>query len=231
LSRLCLLENQLIRHSEPPASGYGSRPFIGELVAVLAAGAGHVATELALSATAATFYNVGISVAFLGYLVWRVRSTTGVMRYWGFRSDNLREAALAQLPFLVAGVLALAAYGFATGSPGLPNTFWLALVLYPVWGIAQQFALQNLIANNVAGFVPRMPALALLAAVLFAVSHYPRLELVGLTFVAGFFFTWIYRKAPNLWVIGTAHGLLGSMAFYIVLREDPGAVILGFLFG
>jgi hypothetical protein len=32
-------------------------------------------------------------------------------------------------------------------------------------------------------------------------------------------------------VVGTAHGLLGSMAFYIVLREDPGAVILDFLVG
>ena len=210
---------------------YGSRPCIGELVAVVAAGAGHIATELTLSATAATFYNVGVSIAFLGYLAWRVRSTPGVLRYWGFRGDNLREAALAQLPFLVTGVLALLAYGFATGSPGLPHTFWLTLVLYPVWGIAQQFALQNLIANNVAGFVARPPAIALLAAILFAVSHYPRLELVTLTLVAGFFFTWIYRKAPNLWVIGTAHGLLGSMAFYIVLREDPGSVMLDFVLG
>ena len=66
---------------------------------------------------------------------------------------------------------------------------------------------------------------------MFAASHYPRLELVVLTFVAGIFLTLIYRRAPNLWAIGIVHGLLGSLAFYIVLGEDPGAFILEFLFG
>ena len=105
------------------------------------------------------------------------------------------------------------------------------MALYPVWGIAQQFALQNLIANNLSGFISKPLGIAVLAATLFALSHYPRLELVALTFVAGVFFTLIYRKNPNLWAVGIAHGLLGSMAFYIVLQEDPGAVIIGFLMG
>lgn len=210
---------------------YGSRPCYGELVAIVLAGAVHIAIELGRSAVAAMAYNVAVSLAFLVYLVWRARRTPGMLRYWGLRTDNLKRATLAQLPFFAAGVLVLAAFGAITGSPGLPKTFWLTAALYPVWGIAQQFALQNMIANNVVGLVARPLAIALVAAALFAASHYPQLELVALTFVAGIFFTWIYRRVPNLWVVGTAHGLLGSMAFYIVLQEDPGGVILDFLAG
>ena len=110
----------------------------------------------------------------------------------------------------------------------LPYTFWLTIALYPVWGVAQQFALQNLIAKNIAGIFSKPVGVAVGSATLFAISHYPRLELVVLTFVSGIFFTLIYRKFQNLWAVGIAHGLLGSLAFYLVLNEDPGAVILRF---
>ena len=104
-----------------------------------------------------------------------------------------------------------------------------SIALYPVWGVAQQFALQNLIAKNIAGIFSKPVGVAVASATLFAISHYPRVELVGLTFVSGIFLTLVYRKVPNLWAVGIAHGLLGSLAFYLVLNEDPGAVILGFL--
>lgn len=207
-------------------SGYGSRPCYAELVAILAVGLGHIVLELSFSGTEATIYNVTVSLAFLGYLGWRLHKTQGVLRIWGFRGDNLWPALRAHLPFLGAGVLALAVFSLLTGAGGLPATFWLTVVLYPVWGIAQQFALQNLIANNLAGPLQTPISIAAAAALLFAASHYPRMELVVLTFVAGIFFTLAYRRHPNIWVVGTAHGLLGSMAFYVVLGEDPGGLII-----
>jgi len=210
---------------------YGTRPCYGELAAILLVGLLHIVVELVYSAGAAIAYNIAVSIAFLAYLIWRIRRTPGVVRAWGFRTDNVKAATVAQLHFVAVGILALIAYAFVTKSPGLPRTFWLTVALYPVWGIAQQFALQNLIARNVAGLLSRPLVIALVAASLFAISHYPRLGLVALTFLAGIFFTLVYRKYPNLWVVGTAHGLLGSMAFYIVLQEDPGAVIIGFLMG
>jgi membrane protease YdiL (CAAX protease family) len=210
---------------------YGTRPCYGELVAIMLAGLLHIVVELGQSGVAATVYNVAVSIAFLGYLIWRIRREPGVLRVWGIRSDNLIAAALAQLRFFAVAVVALIIFAVVTEAPGLPSTFWFTAALYPVWGIAQQFALQNLIANNITGFFSRPIPIALLAALLFSVSHYPRLELVALTFVGGIFFTLIYRKHPNLWVVGTAHGLLGSMAFYIVLQEDPGAIIIDFLTG
>jgi hypothetical protein len=145
------------------------------------------------------------------------------------RLDNLPRALAAQLGFAAVGAAVLLGWGRAVGTVSIPSTFWLALALYPVWGTAQQFALQNLVARNLRGMLPDGLPVALVSAALFGAAHYPRLELTLLTFLAGFFFTWIYRRLPNLWAVGIAHGLLGALAFYIVLGEDPGAKILEWL--
>ena len=210
-------------------SDYGTRPCYGELIAVVLAGIGHIVIELVFNWEAGSVYNVAVSLSFLGYIIWRIRRTPGVMRIWGFRADNLAEAFIAQFKFVAVGVVALGIFAVFLSPHGLPVTFWLTLALYPIWGIAQQFALQNFIARNVAGFIKAPLMLAFVAAILFAISHYPRLELVGLTLVAGTIFTMIYRRHPNIWAVGTAHGLLGSMAYYIVLGEDPGEMILGLI--
>jgi len=213
------------------ADTYADRPCYGELVAVVLTGAVHVLSELWLSATISRLFNAGASIVFLAYVVWRVRRTEGVLRAWGMRRDNLRPALLAQMGFTVVGALALVGVGAVWGSLRVPATFWLTLALYPVWSVAQQFALQNLVARNLAGVVRNPVALAVSASALFAASHYPEVELVLLTVVAGVFFTLIYRRFPNLWAVGIAHAILGSLAVHLVLEQDPGAAILQFLTG
>jgi membrane protease YdiL (CAAX protease family) len=210
---------------------YASRPCFGELVAIILAGLGHVLAEIRFSESIAQLYNVGISIAFVVYLIWRIRRTTGVLRVWGMRRDNFWPALRVQLTFGAVGVLVLISFGAATESLALPGTFWMTVALYPIWGVAQQFALQNLLARNIAGILSNPLGIAVAASILFGISHYPRLELVFLTLVAGVFFTLIYRRCPNLWAVGIAHGMLGSLAVYIVLKEDPGAAILDYVMG
>jgi hypothetical protein len=138
-------------------------------VAVVAAGALHVVSELVLSWVVAASFNAVVSIAFLAYVVWRARRSPGALRAWGMRRDNLGPAFAAQLAFA--------------------------------------------------------------AAALFAASHWPEVELVALTFAAGTFLTLIYRRVPNLWAVGIAHAILGSLAVHLVLDVHPGAVILERLAG
>jgi len=201
-------------------------PCLPELIAVVAAGALHVLTELAFSPTAARVYNVTVSVLFLGYVTWRFVRSKQAHRVWGMRRDNFRRSLAAHLGFAAVATVGFVAWGLYFDSLHLPLSFWLTVGVYPVWGIAQQFALQNLLARNLRPLLPHPAAVALVASVLFAVAHYPRMDLVVLTFIAGFFFTLIYGRYPNLWAVGIAHGILGSLAFYVVVGEDPGAVIL-----
>ena len=210
---------------------YGDAPCIPELIAIVGVGALHVVLELAASVTAATIYNSAVCVAVIGYLVWRARRSPGVLRAWGMRLDNLGRALAAQLAFVAVAALPILAYGYFTGRLPLPGTFWLTAAFYPLWGTAQQFALQILVARNLTGLLTRPWPLALAAAALFAVSHVPQYDLVLLTFLGGTGFTILYRRQPNLWAVGLAHGLLGALAYYLVVGRDPGATILGLFSG
>ena len=196
-----------------------------------AAGAAHVATEITFSEAVAFRVSAGVALVVIAYLVRRVRRLPNILRAWGMRRDNFRECLWPHLAFAAVGLPALVALGAALDPLALPPTFWLVLGLYPLWGIAQQFALQNLLARNVAALVPNRFAIATTAAVLFAAAHYPRLDLVGLTLVSGFAFTLLYLRWPNLWAVGISHGILGTVAAYLVVREDPGALILDSLLG
>jgi membrane protease YdiL (CAAX protease family) len=197
-----------------------------ELGAILVAGVAHILTELFQSAQVASLFNVAVSIAFLGYVLLRILLVENQHRDWGMRMDNFFPALRIQSAFVIPAVIGIVIYGLIFGSLRLPASFWLTMVLYPVWGIAQQFALQNLIARNLSGIFSNAIVLALVASLLFCGAHIPRLPLVVLTLVAGFFFTLLYRREPNIWAVGIVHGLLGALIFYVVLQEDPGGAIL-----
>ena len=201
----------------------------GELLAVAAAGAIHVILELIASEAAALTWSGIAAIGFGAYLLRRALRDPGLFVRWGFRTDGLPAALRAHLSFAAVGGGGLFAWATLVGRPDIPPGFWLTLLLYPVWGLTQQFALQNLIVRNLETWVNHPLALAAAGAALFSASHAPRLDLVFLTLIGGIPFVLLYRRHPNLWAVGLAHGVLGTMAAYLVLREDPGGAILAWL--
>lgn len=209
-----------------------------ELALAVLTGAGHVVLELATSGmqgAAESFgrpqhvYNLSAAVAWGAYLVWRLVKVRDMARIWGFRREGFYPAMRISALFSAAALLPLLAIGWYMQRLPLPGTFWLIVAIYPLYGIAQQFVLQSLVTRNLRGLIPRLPMRALAAATLFALAHFPNMILVGLTFAAGLGFTWIFEKHRNLWAVGIAHGMLGSLAYYLVVGQDPGAELLNLL--
>lgn len=219
----------MIRDAFQRSHDYANRPCYPELIAIILAGALHVSVGILISISAARIYNAYISICFLIYAVRRATTTKSVLRVWGMRCDNFWPALRFQLGFGAMAALCIIGYAMVGGSFVLPKTFWLTLGLYPAWGIAQQFALQNLVARNLSGLLSHSVAIACASAMFFGLSHIPRGPLVFLTFFLGFFFTLIYRRFPNLWAVGIVHGILGTLALYMVVGEDPGSRILALL--
>ena len=206
-----------------------------ELLMVLLTGAGHVALELSadgLTGAADTLnrpqhlYNLAAVALWGGYLCWRACARRGTLREWGFRRDGFTSSLKAGLLFAAVGAVPLLLYGLWQGRLPLPASFWLLLAVYPLWGLAQQFALQALITRNLRTLVPRPAFRATAAAALFSASHFPNTWLMALTLIAGVVFTLIYEKHRNLWAVGICHGILGALAYYLVLGQDPGADLL-----
>ena len=165
------------------------------------------------------------AVAWLSLVAAHVRADRTILRRWGLRVDTLRAAALPAAAVAVPLLVALTVWGYLAGRIPPPRGFLSIVLVYPAWGIAQQFLLQAIVWSNLSARLPRGVAQPL-AAALFAASHAPDWPIMALTLPVGLAAIEHYRRWPNLWVLGTAHALLGTFAFYFLLGRDPLAPLL-----
>jgi membrane protease YdiL (CAAX protease family) len=139
----------------------------------------------------------------------------------GLRADNLAQAALPVAAWTVSAAAGILVYAFAAGRRPWAPELAILLPLYPVYGVAQQLIFQGILHRRLLALLrARGPAL-LLTAVVFALVHLPSLPLVLLTFPAGIAWSWLFQRWPNVWLLGISHGILASLAYPLILGENP----------
>ena len=206
------------------SEGIENRRALFEAGAVIGAGALNFLVETAEGAKGP--FVAAAAAGWLIYLLNRVRREPGLWKAWGFRSDNLVPALRETSLIGLAALAFMVPFGFQHGHFPPPPSFWTIAALYPVWGLAQQFLLNALLARNLRPFLGDR-ATVLAAAALFALAHAPDWPLVGLTLAIGLPWVWIYLRHPNLWVLGFWHGILGATAWYGVLGRDALKALAG----
>ncbi|MHC4551016.1 MAG: hypothetical protein ACYTEZ_19880 [Planctomycetota bacterium] len=134
----------------------------------------------------------------------------------GVRLDNLGASAREV-------VLAIAAMVAVVGLVGLVAGTWQPLrweavrgklALYAAWGPIQQYGLCAFVFNRLRQAGLSALGAALCAAVLFAMIHSPNWVLVGVTACAGFVSCLLFRRHPNIFSLGLAHGVLALAVYY-----------------
>ena len=209
-------------------SGEGlSRRALLEMGAVALTGAGH----LAFSAADASAIFIPLAAAgWGGYVYYRAREDPNFLRRAGFTSENLGPA-FRDASLLAAGSLVLmAGVGAAQGSLSLDADMLPALLLYPAWGLLQQFLVQGLVAGNLtetSGWVGSPYFITPVAAAVFGSVHLPNWKLAAGTFGLGLAYTPLYLKHGNLWPLGIYHGWLGTFYYFWVLDRNPWAMMVG----
>jgi len=107
----------------------------------------------------------------------------------GFSKNTFWPALKFSIPFtlpVLIILLILIPVGGLRGSWSL----WFALFGYPVWGLAQDYALLGFVANRLENVLPEKKKLIpFINASLFSLAHLPNPILMGVTFYAGFVFT------------------------------------------
>lgn len=168
-----------------------------------------------------------VSIAIISWVVYifnRQKEQPGILTYWGFRTDNFWKVAKMVLPFGIVSVIIFLVVGLFRGTIHITWHIIPILILYPVWGVIQQFLLIALTAGNlqdIEGQNFNKWIIILLAALLFAVVHYPFVWLMMATFVLAMFYGYIYGKERNIYVLGLFHGWLGAFFYYTILDRDP----------
>jgi hypothetical protein len=176
------------------------------------------------------WFAVGAGALCIGYILHRLRTTPGLTEQWGFSKVNLGSSLLIVLPVSLGAVAAVVGYGLASGTALLHWHIIPVVLLYPAWGVVQQFLLVVLVAGNLdrisRGRLPRL-FIVLPTALLFALVHIPVPLLMGATALMGVFTTSLFLRYRNVWPLGLFHGLVATALYYFVLGEDP---LRGFLF-
>jgi membrane protease YdiL (CAAX protease family) len=146
-----------------------------------------------------------VAIGLLAHL--RARETAADI---GFRLDTLVPAGrIALAATLMIGVVAVG-IGALWGSlhfpplPLWPRALWYGMV----WGLIQQYGLLAIFYRRFRELFGGSRGPRLAASAMFALFHLPNPFLMGVTFAAGVFSCWLYRRSPNLIVLGLMHGLV-----------------------
>jgi uncharacterized protein len=183
------------------------------------------------------FLNWKLPVAILGWVVYIVHrhiQVPGILRYWGFRTDNFKKVVWMVLPFALVSVALFLITGHVQGTMNITWHVIPLLLLYPLWGTIQQFLMIGLVAGNLRelkGGGLNQLVIVLATAVLFAVVHFPDVWLTLGTFVLALFYGYIYLRQRNVYVLGILHGWLGALFYYTVVNRDPFMEVFGKLTG
>ncbi len=158
-----------------------------------------------------------VLAAYVAYTV--VREPSLVDRY-GLGAAHLRRATT--LVGAVCGPVALATLLIAwfLGRVRFDGQVLTLLMVYPVWGIAQQFLFQSFFHTRLID-LKLYPFSTVIVGLLFASVHWPSRAFMIAAFLFGVFTAWVFKAAPNIYPLGVAHGVLGTIVFCFIRGEKP----------
>ncbi len=147
----------------------------------------------------------------------------------GLRIDNWRPAARDAAGVVAFGVGAPLAWGAAHGTwhfePAASSL--VSLAAHIPWGAAQQYGLLCFFYRRLREVFDSPLAATVAASAIFAACHAPNVFLIGVTFAAGLISCTLYRREPNVFVLGVAHGLISFTLFYALPYSLTHNLIVG----
>lgn len=137
------------------------------------------------------------------------------LRDLGLRFDNLRASIREVGIATVVGAAAVVLIGLAAGDgPGFQRSMLGSFLVYPIWGLVQQYAMQSFTFRRVREGIRSPAASAAITALLFALVHMPNLALALSTLVGGYVWCRLFDRHPNLLTLAVSHGWLAVLLRY-----------------
>lgn len=170
------------------------------------------------------YFIVGACLFWIGFVFLRWRADRNVLRRWGFRFDNLQEASRIPLAFFTLCAVGFGIVGLVNETFAVPPHLALLLLLYPLWGIVQQFLVLGIVVGNlenVPQLAERRPLLVVLGAAVFGAVHAPEWLLVGGTTTLALLYVPLFLSHRNVLPLGVVHGWVGSLFYLWILGVDP----------
>jgi membrane protease YdiL (CAAX protease family) len=149
-----------------------------------------------------------------------------ISHYWhgespqdlGFSTANFRDCFTIFSPALLFVALLLLGTGILldTLRPLYLERAIVGFISYCCWGLFQQYLLNAYFVNRLLPSATNTTEAAALGAGCFACAHTPNWFLMLVGFVAGYCAARVWIRYRNLYFLGMAHGVIGSLLYVVV---------------
>jgi len=145
------------------------------------------------------------------------------LRDIGFRIDNFGGAVkLLIVPTLIA-VIVIIVVGRLSSNEPVASPLRARLLLAPLWGLFQQYALQGFINRRLQLALGSGWKSSLITGVLFSLIHLPNPLLALLTLIGGIVWAAVYQRQPNLFALALSHFVCAvTVALFVPLSLISG---------
>ena len=143
------------------------------------------------------FYICITCLFWLIYVYRRYQNDHTILKIWGFQKNNFKQSFFFLLPFAILGYAGIILYGLLNHADILNWHVIPIFLLYPLWGLVQQFMIIGLIAGNLKELrqiTVKTYQIILVTSLLFGLVHYPSPFLMIFTFFMELAFIITYLK-------------------------------------
>lgn len=168
-------------------------------------------------------YIVLICLFWLTYIYLKYKRNHAAIKDWGIRRKNFKKTFLFLLPFAIICISGIGIYGYLFRSNLIDWHILPILILYPLWGLIQQFIVVGLISGNLMAIKnPRFSnfQIILLTSLFFSLVHFPSAFLMFFTFIMQWIFTTAFLRWKNIWPLGLYHGLIATFLLFYIMGRD-----------
>jgi hypothetical protein len=169
------------------------------------------------------FFIAGTCLFWSWYVFYRYINDHKIIKYWGFQKRNFFDSWKILFPFMSISLCFILIFAMNNDIEIRNKHIIPVLLLYPLWGLIQQFIFLGIIflnLNNSKFFQGHKNLIFILVAAVFSIIHYPHLIIMVFTFLMEIVFLITYFKWRNLWAIGLTHGWVATFLLYFIIKRD-----------
>jgi len=169
------------------------------------------------------FYIVTVCLFWGIYVYRKYKRRPKVLKFWGLQKANFTPSFTFLLPFALAGIAGIFVYGFVENARFLNWHVIPIVLLYPAWGLIQQFMILGLIGRNLKELMKDKWSdwqVIIVITIIFTLIHYPDITLMMYVMILEIIFGWTYFRWNNLWTLGLYHGWISGLFIFFVQGRD-----------
>jgi hypothetical protein len=102
----------------------------------------------------------------------------------------------------------------------IQKNFFKSLLLYPLWGIVQQFFVLGFFYYYLSSLLGLGWLSFLITVFFFTAIHFPNIKFMVFTFLGEILILYFFTLVPNIIVLGIYHGIFGTLFYYLFLNDD-----------